>query len=355
MVGKRVFYKRFCVYVLLLVGLLPLLLGSCRKNILKQELAEFTGLAMGTTYSIKIANLPDKISPKLLKKEIDSLLKIIEASMSIFPGSSEISRFNQYTKTDWFQISPEILEVIRESKRISKLSGGAFDITTGSLIDLWGFGKKITLNAIPDAKKINELKSHIGYEKIDTTDNPAAIRKKDPKLAINLSAIAKGFSVDKVAELLEKKGISNYLVEIGGEIRTGGYKQGKKPWVVAIERPEKQRKTFQRILKMRSHGMATSGDYRNYFEINQKRFSHTLDPETGRPVVNNLASVTVIHDSCMTADALATALMVLGEKDALNLAENENLAAFLIIRTKKGLVERMSPAFKLFLESSVEL
>ncbi|MBU3917668.1 FAD:protein FMN transferase [bacterium] len=353
--GKKGFFVRFQLYALLLVGLILLLLGGCWKNNLKQELIEFSGLALGTTYSIKIANLPDKIPPGSLNKEIDSLLKEIEASMSIFPSSSEISQFNQYTKTDWFRISPQILEVIKESIRISKLSDGAFDITTGGLIDLWGFGKKVTLNTIPDSEKIRELKSHIGYEKIITMENPAAIRKKDPNLAINLSAIAKGFAVDKVAELFGKKGIPNYLVEIGGEIRTGGFKQGKKLWVVAIERPEKERRTFQRIVKMKNNGMATSGDYRNFFEINQQRFSHTLDPETGRPVVNNLASVSVIHDSCMTADALATAFMVLGEKDALSLAEHENLAVFIIVRTKKGLEERMSSAFKLFLESSVEL
>ena len=307
---------------------------------------------MGTTYSIKITALPDSVRVEQLKLDISALLKQTDHAMTVFSGSSEVSRFNQYSKSDWFSISPDILYLVNEANRISILSNGSFDITIGALVDLWGFGEKISNDSIPADDEIARLLKRVDYKKVEISHIPPAIRKADPKIMLNLSAIAKGFTVDKVAEFLLRKKVEHFLVEIGGEIRTNGVKDVDKPWVVAIERPDVKARSIHRVVLMKNNGMATSGDYRNYFEKNGKRYSHTIDPKTGKPVIHNMTSITVIHNSCMTADALATALMVLGPEKAYNLAVKENLAVFMILRTTGGLKEKMSPMFKHNIRSS---
>ncbi len=323
-------------------------LCGCQKNTPQNELVAFTGSTMGTTYSIKIIPSSTRIDNEQLQQEIENLLSGINNSMSTYISDSEISRFSQFQKKDWFPVSSDTLQVVAEALRIGKLSEGAFDITVGALVNLWGFGARGQNRTVPADGEIRHLLENIRFNKIAIQRNPPAIRKENPKITLDLSAIAKGYAVDRVAMLLEGKGLNDYLVEIGGEIKTKGCKQSLEPWIVAIERPEVNRRSIHLTVVLQDNGMATSGDYRNYFERNGKRYSHMINPRTGRPIAHDLASVSVVHESCMTADALATALMVLGADQGYRLAEKDNLAAFFMIKTAKGFEERYTPAFTRF-------
>ncbi|MCP4753482.1 MAG: FAD:protein FMN transferase [Proteobacteria bacterium] len=324
---------------------------GCQKKSKPDELVVFTGSTMGTAYSIKIAHFPDQSRSNQLQPGIDQLLTGINNSMSTFLPESDISKFNRYRMSDWFGVSSDLTDVVEEALRISDLSDGAFDITVGALVNLWGFGTDSRQGKIPGDGEIRKLQRTINYHKIEIKRKPSSLRKENPWITLDLAAIAKGYAVDRVAFFLERKGLKDYLVEIGGEIRTGGYKFEKQPWIVAIERPVTFSRTVQKIVELKGRSMATSGDYRNYFEKDGKRYSHTINPRTGRPIVHNLASVSVVHDSCMTADALATALMVLGPERGYRLAVGMKLAAFFIVRTTDGFEEKMTPEFKAHIHS----
>lgn len=329
-----------------LLVVMAVFLFACDKKEVKVEPVVLTGSTMGTTYSIKIAQVLEQIPLDRLQKEIDTRLQEINNLMSTYQSDSEISKFNRFKKTDWFEIALDHLIVIEEAQKISQLSEGAFDITVGALVELWGFGKKTQQEIVPEDGKIQELLNSVNYKKIRLQKNPPAISKLNPEITIDLSAIAKGFAVDQLALLLEKKGLINYLVEIGGEIRSKGRKDKNNPWFVAIEKPTVSQRTIQKIVILEDKSMATSGDYRNYFEKDGRRYSHTINPSTGRPITHHLASVSVVHESCMTADGLATALMALGPKKAFQLAKKQNLAAFFIVRVGDGFEERMTLGFE---------
>ena len=307
---------------------------------------------MGTTYSIKVSGLSDSSSVKPLQRDIEELLEGINLSMSTYLTDSEISRFNRFIDVSPYSVSPRMIRVVKESLRVSSLTEGALDITIAPLVNLWGFGVDKQTATIVDEKKIKALKRRIGYKKIKAEIDPPQISKQHPELTIDLSAVAKGFAVDQVGMLLESKGLINYLVEIGGEIRTNGVKQHQTPWVVAIERPMTGERVIQQVLSMGNNSMATSGDYRNYFEKNGKRFSHLIDPNTGKPINHRLASVSVVHRSCITADAFATAFMITGFKKGYQLALQENLAAYFLVRTQSGFDVKMTPALKSFIISN---
>jgi thiamine biosynthesis lipoprotein len=343
----RIFYSGLLGRTICLI--LVLLLSSCLKNSDSDELVVFTGATMGTTYSIKVSGLSDASSIKPIQQEIEALLEGINQSMSTYRTDSEISRFNRFKDVSAYSVSRAMLQVVKESLRVSTVTEGALDITIAPLVNLWGFGADKQTATIVDEKKIKALKRRIGYKKIKIKNDPPQISKQHPDLTIDLSAVAKGFAVDQVGVLLENKGYKNYLVEIGGEIRTRGFKQQQTSWVVAIERPMSGERVIQQVLSMGNNSMATSGDYRNYFEKNGKRFSHLIDPNTGRPINHRLASVSVVHRSCMTADAFATAFMITGFEKGYQLALQENLAVYFLLRTKSGFDVKMTPAFESFI------
>ncbi|MBU2645721.1 FAD:protein FMN transferase [bacterium] len=302
---------------------------------------------MGTTYAIKVSDFPDTLAKKQVQQDIEKLLERINRSMSTYLPDSEISSFNRFNSSSLFPVSPLFFQVVQESLRISSLTDGALDITVAPLVNLWGFGPVRQLKpVVPDEEKIKALKKRIGYKKIKVKVDPPAIGKANPELTIDLSSVAKGFAVDQVGMLLESTGLTHYLVEIGGEIRAGGQKAHQSPWIVGIERPADHERTIQRVISMENNSMATSGDYRNYFEKDNHRFSHLIDPNTGRPVDHRLASVSVIHKSCMTADAFATAFMIMGSEKGYQLALRENLAAYFLDRTQSGFEMKMTPAFE---------
>jgi len=218
---------------------------------------------------------------------------------------------------------------------VSEASGGAFDMTVGPLVEAWGFGHTKP-TAIPTPDTIESLKKRTGWEKVLLDPGAQAVRKVVPQIECDLSAIAKGYAVDRVSEALSRLGQDNHMVEVGGEVRVRGLNAERKPWRIGIETPDRAGGVVSRILPLRDIALATSGDYRNFREIDGKRYSHTIDPQTGRPVEHRTASVTVLAGSAMRADVFATAILVLGETAGLELAERQGLAVLMLVRRDDG-------------------
>jgi FAD:protein FMN transferase len=328
--------------------ILIVLLSACDKAT-EQKLQDYpyngVGMTMGTSYNIKASKLPHSLKPKEITGQVKELLDKVNGQMSTYQKDSELSLFNQNTSTDWLAISPELHEVLNEANKISQLSNGVFDVTVGPLVNLWGFGPEEMRSSPPDDAVIKDKLNQIGYNRLKFKDGGLFVKKDIPNLYIDLSAIAKGYGVDQVGLLLERLGIMDYMVEIGGEIRVKGKNNQGQPWQIAVEKPTPERRSIEKVLAITDTGMATSGDYRNYFEVDGVRFSHTIDPRTGRPINHKLASVTILSDTAMEADGLATAIMVLGPDEGYKFAELNQIAAFFIIKSDQGFVERMSPAF----------
>lgn len=295
----------------------------------------YQGEAMGTTWSVKAwgKDLPD------LQVAISSTIAGVDSAMSTYKPASDVSRFNVYPGTDPFPLSPWTHHVVAASLDLSQRSGGGFDITVGPLVGLWGFGAG-ALEERPSPEAVEAVV--LGWTLLQLGEGTLA--KQDAAVQLDLSAIAKGFAVDEVAEALERKGVQSYMVEIGGEVRTAGSK-GDDPWRIGIERPQSgSGQVVQGVLEL--HGaLATSGDYRNFVEDDQGRRSHTIDPRTRAPVTHDLASVSVRHELCMMADGWATALNVLGPEEGLRVADEEGLAVLMLVRTEEGFEERTSRAW----------
>lgn len=304
----------------------------------------FTGPTMGTIYNVKVVPVPAESQRRQLATGIQATVDRINQHMSTYRDDSELSRFNRSSPGSWFELSAETAEVISLSLQISELTAGSFDITVGPLVNLWGFGPDAG-GAIPSDADIRAAMQTVGYRNIELrTTRPAAILKRE-NVYIDLSAIAKGYAVDKVAEFLESQGFVNYLVEIGGELKARGRKHNGELWQVAIESPSGAGQVPYRILPLENVSVATSGDYWNYFEVDGIRYSHTIDPTSGRPITHNVASVTVLNSSTATADALATAFNVLGAEAGLAMANEHNLAVLFIEKQGAGFRERSSVAF----------
>lgn len=307
------------------------------------------GATMGTGYSVKITNSPPSLDRRVLRAAIDQCLETVNRQMSNWRAESEISLFNAGQSSSWTGVSPDTLAVIEEALRISRLSDGAFDPTIGPLVDLWGFGPASGDRQVPPHGEIQEALGMIGFRHIRTRRTPAAVAKHRSDIEIDLSGIAKGFAVDKLAEVLEQQGVAHYLVEIGGELRAQGLSPRRRAWRIGVERPIAGRRAVQRIVALDGDAIATSGIYRIFFEDDSARYSHIIDPRSGEPVDHGLASVTVIGRSTMQADALSTALMVLGPDAGYELARREEIAALFIVKGRKSFAEVSSPAFERYL------
>lgn len=310
------------------------------------ELIAFTGKTMGTTYSVKVSELPDGVSQVALQDEIVRCLETVNRQMSTWLPDSEISRFNRYQETDWFPVSSETAFVVKTAIEVSRKTNGAFDVTVGPLVNLWSFGPGPRGHALPEPAIIEAAKARVGYQFLEVRFDPPALKKTRADVYVDLSAIAKGFGVDQVAELLESRSIADYMVEIGGEVRAKGMKPDGTPWRIGIETPTPFSRGIQRAVALSGQSMATSGDYRNFVIIDGKRYSHTIDPKTGWPVHHQLTSASVIAENCMLADAYATALMVLGPDEGYNWAEQQGLAALLIVREGDQFIEKPTRAFE---------
>lgn len=292
---------------------------------------------MGTQYHVTVvSSTPTDPADIPLRDDIDLLLQKINQQMSTYIDNSELSLFNQYQETDWFPVSKELANVVSAAQAVSKQTSGLFDVTVSPLIDLWGFGTESKLNLPTDAEINNALKA-VGFESLEVRLSPPALRKLKKVLRVDLSAIAKGFAVDEVSTLLSARHFDNYLVEIGGEIRVKGFNSLGKPWRIGIETPNDVQQKVKEYLLLSDISLATSGDYRNYFMAKGRRYSHTINPTTGKPITHNLASVTVLHQSAMLADAYATALSVMGENKGKRFIAQEphKLHVNLIMREKE--------------------
>ena len=310
---------------------------------------EFSGKTMGTTYHIKVvAGYLE--NTKMLKDEVDMRLDEINNSMSTFRKDSEISRFNTYQHIgEKFKISDDFYNVMTVAKKIYEETGGSWDGTVKPLVDLWGFGKSENNHTIPEKTQIAALLSNIGFNNIEIfADHYLA--KKNPSITLDLASIAKGYGVDQVAALIRANDIHNFIVEIGGEVFAAGLRRDGKKWRIGINRPQKNAPVDQvyKVVDLQDKGFATSGDYRNYFEVNQKRFSHVIDPKNGYPVDNGVVSVSIIANTCTFADGLATAVMVLGHKKGLDLVNRlDNTECFIVTQSKDGvLLDHYSKGFK---------
>ncbi len=307
------------------------------------------GETMGTTYHIVVATTPDGLSGEQtrasVRSEVDAVLRRIDEQMSTWRDDSELSRFNASGSTDWFEVSPPLATVVMEALRIAELSDGAFDPTVGPLVRLWSFGSDARDRRLPDPEEIAAAQGRTGWRKVEVRIEPSALRKSDPLLQLDLSAIAKGYGVDAVSDRLVEVGLPSHLVEIGGEVRTRGQKSDGSVWRAGIQRPDAGFGDLTAAVELNDQALATSGDYRNFFEIDGQRYSHTINPQTGRPVEHNVASVSVVADSCMTADALATAINVLGADRGTRLAEELNAESLLLLRTGEGFDELQSANF----------
>lgn len=308
----------------------------------------FQGSSMGTTFEVKVVASPfPEQQQEAVREAIQAQLQDVDGKMSTYREASEISHVNRSRETSPQPLSRETFTVLAEAQRISRMTGGAFDITVGPLVNAWGFGPAPHPASPPTAAEIEQLKLRSGWAKIELFPRDSTILKQEPALYLDLSAIAKGHAVDRISEVLAEMNLTRHMVELGGEVRTSGRNAGGNPWRIAIEKPISGGRAFQRILPLENLAVATSGDYRNFREAEDGHLSHTIDPRTGRPVRHELAAVSVVATSCMRADGYATALMVLGEDEGYRLAAEQDLAALFLVRTREGSFrERETPAFQ---------
>ncbi|RPJ66811.1 FAD:protein FMN transferase [Alteromonas sediminis] len=298
---------------------------------------------MGTTYNVKFFSETEQPIEQI-QQRIEQRLFEINKLMSTYDPESELSRFNQSRFTTPIEMSDETVLVLNEALRLGELSGGVLDVTVGPLVNLWGFGPTQRPEKTPSEEEVQAIRAFVGLDKLRITGNQ--VTKLHPMLYVDLSTIAKGYGVDELANIMASYGIDNYLVEIGGEMRVKGLKPNGEAWRIAIEKPVVNERAIQRVVSVGDNALATSGDYRNYYEEDGVRFSHLIDPTTGKPIQHNTVSVTVIHPSSMTADGLATAFNVMGWEKAVQLADEHNLAVLIIRKTPEGFEEFESSAFK---------
>ncbi|NOI64912.1 FAD:protein FMN transferase [Vibrio sp. 99-8-1] len=333
-------------FKLLLLALSSLLFVTACSD--SREQTHLTGPTMGTSYNVKYINADSVPASDVLQKEIDRLLEQVNDQMSTYRKTSELSRFNQYKSSDEFAVSKETVLVVKEAIRLNQLTLGALDVTVGPLVNLWGFGPEGRPEVVPSDEELAARRANVGIEHLTVTEK--GLSKDIPDLYVDLSTIAKGWGVDVVANYIESQGIENYMVEVGGEIRMKGKNRENIGWRIAIEKPDVDQRAVQEIIEPGDMAVATSGDYRNYFERDGIRYSHIIDPETGKPINHKVVSVTALHPSCMTADGLATGLMVLGEEVAMKVANEHDLAVFMVVKTEDGFKEVYSDAFSRYLK-----
>lgn len=318
-------------------------LGSCEKKPEGPQRVELQGSTMGTSYHIKFIRTPNATQASEVEEFIQLQLNALNGQMSTYQADSDLSRFNaDQGKTRW-EFPFEAKEVLAEALLIGRDSGGALDVTVGPLVELWGFGKA-ERKGLPTAGEIAQAKALTGLDKLSLKEG--ILEVTEPRLQVDLSSIAKGYAVDEVAGILELFGFYDYMVEIGGEVKVRGRKIDGGKWVIGIEKPDETGRSVHSSIALDGLAIATSGDYRNFFRDQGKKYSHMIDPATGRPVTHDLASVTVIHPKCSVADGWATALMVAGPEKAKELAKKNGLAVMLLIKRGEGFEEWQSESFE---------
>lgn len=308
----------------------------------QEKVESFAGLTMGSTYSVKYvthASAPDR---EQLKQETESILQRIDKELSTYRSDSDIAAFNALPAGQCMAMPESVRELVLAGQQLSEESEGRFDLTIGPLLDLWGFGAKGRQAEVPSEADIARVRQSVGYRHLRVEDDRLC---KDAPVHVNFNSIAAGYAVDLISQQLEMLGVESYLVEITGELRAKGLKPGNEPWRIAIEAPKVEERIAHQVVELDGHGVSTSGDYRNYFERDGRRYSHTLDPATGAPIEHALASVTVIDPSTLRADGLSTLLMVLGPERGLEFAEERDIAALFIIHEEQEFITKSTTAF----------
>lgn len=308
-------------------------------------------MAMAAGWSVRISELPADIPPQSVADRVQAILDAVEQAMSTYRPDSELSRINQAPVNTRLTLSPDLFQIVQQSLTVWRLSQGAFDITVGPLVNLWGFGPDGRPDRVPSEEARQAAWKRVGSDALVLYPETRQLEKRKD-LYLDLSGIAQGFAADRIAQALEAMGIRRYLVDVSGEMRVGEPKAGEQPWRVAVEQPVAELHRVQRVLAVSRLALATSGNYRNYFEVNGERYSHTIDPRTGKPIAHRLVSATVITRQAAEADAWATALMVLGPEQGLALANEQHLPVYLLVKEGDRFAVRYSAAFGPYLDDS---
>ncbi len=322
-----------------------LFLGACGEQ---SVLVELSGETMGTRWHVSVATSADKPSEQLTAL-IQDTLDQVDAGMSTYRPDSDLGRFNRAAPGQWVTISPQTLDVTGIALRVAEQTGNAFNPAVATLVDLWGFGPGELGASVPDEAQIEAALSTTRLDQLELDSTVPALRKLSP-MQLDYSAIAKGYGTDQVAVQLERAGLHDFLVEVGGEVRTAGEHPRGRPWRVGIERPQRVQGRAIAALSLADEAVATSGDYRNYREVDGRRYSHTIDPATGYPVSHRLASVTVLAPTAVLADAYATAINVMGPVAGLAFAEKMALPVYLLVKQQEGFEVLYSSAFEPYLQ-----
>lgn len=335
---------------ILLVAVVALV--GCGRSAPGPDLWVFVGETMGTTYEVKV--VAEGIGEERRVELADAIVGVLDevnGKMSTWLKESEVSRLNRVGAREPFAVSPETFEVLALSKKLVGETRGAFDMTVGPLVDAWGFGPAGRQAEPPGEEELAGLLERTGSELLDLDAASLTVTKGLDQLRVDLSGVAKGYAVDRISEALAEAGAGRHMVEVGGEVRTRGLNQQAGPWRIAIQMPDLGGQRHELVVPLSDLAMATSGDYRNYYEVAGRRVSHTIDPRTGRPIEHNLASVSVVATDCARADGLATGLNVLGP-EGVSLAEELGVAAYFLFREADGeFSRRMTPAFAELFES----
>ncbi|MFG6668172.1 FAD:protein FMN transferase [Halomonas sp. HNIBRBA4712] len=332
-----------------LVWLLALgLLAGCSESDRPLESpVRLEGGIFGTFYQVTLVDPLTQGEAQALEEGILAELESVDQAMSTYRDDSELIAFNQAPLDEWQPLSNELIEVMAISQSVAEASNGAFDITIGELVNLWSFGPEARPQEIPSEQELDERLSRIGFDALEV-DTQAMQARRTRDVFVDLSGVAKGHATDRVAAYLDREGIEDYLVNLGGDLISRGHRNeaDQEPWRIGIEVPRDGRPEAQHIIPLESLSVATSGDYRHYFEADGQRYSHTLDPRTGRPITHRLASVSVFHPSNAWADAWATALSVAGEEAGMQMAVDNELSVLMLVSDGDGQWRSLaSPAF----------
>ena len=308
-----------------------------------ERVEEFAGPTMGSSYSVKYVRSKNLPEVAVVKAETEAILAEVDQQMSTYRDDSVLSAFNRAPAGSCMAVPDGVLQLVRAGQALAQESNGAFDLTLEPLLNLWGFGPQARVERVPSAQQLAEARRRTGHAHLHVKGQQLC---KDVDLQLDLNSIAAGYTVDRIVARLLELGVSSYLVDVTGELKAAGKKPDGQPWRIAIEAPRDDQRVAQRIVQLDGYGVSTSGDYRNYFEENGIRYSHTLDPQTGAPIRHKLAAVTVLDPSTLRADGLSTLLMVLGPERGLAYAEQTGIAAFFVTRDGEGFVTQSTAAFE---------
>ena len=308
------------------------------------------GKTMGTFWRVSVIGV-DEAKAQALRAKVQAQLDADDRLLSTWKNDSALMRFNHAADTRPWPVSEAMADIVTLSLRIGAKTDGAMDITVGPLVNLWGFGPDKQPVATPDAQAIAAAKARTGLQHLQVINQSGRqfLQKDIPDLFVDLSTVGEGYAADHLARLMEQEGISRYLVSVGGALVSRGMNGEGKPWRVAIQKPTDRENAVQAIVDINGHGISTSGSYRNYYELDGKRISHVIDPQTGQPITHKLVSVTVIAPTALEADGWDTGLMVLGPEKAQQVVREEGLAVYMIVKEGEGFKTWMSPQFRTFL------